>query len=149
LRRAIVRPSVRLRIIVAHEWEGVCIAVTEGFKHITVSPEPEEDVVIYAGLGARQAQDESAVEAKVAPDDVKIASDEVKAAPVAAEPPVEKSAPERTTQADARPSKTDDPDRMTPDELDAGPMPLKQRIVIAAVIICLIGAIAYYFAFMR
>ena len=35
------------------------------------------------------------------------------------------------------------------DDLDVGPMPLAQRIVIVAVVICLIGAIAYYLAFMR
>ena len=39
-------------------------------------------------------------------------------------------------------------DDLTLDDLKS-PMPLKQRIVIIAVVICLIGAIAYYLAFMR
>lgn len=126
----------------------------EGFKHITVSPEPEEDVVIHAGLGAQRFS-EGADEAQAEkPDEVKVpvesmpASEPTAAAKAAsAEPPASASrAPKSAPSAKAESS---DDDRLTREDLDAGPMPLAQRIVIAAVVVCLIGAIACYLLFMR
>ena len=36
----------------------------------------------------------------------------------------------------------------TLEDLDVGPMSLTQKVVIAAVVVCLIGAVAYYMLFM-
>ena len=138
------------------------MAMGEGFKHITVSPEPEEDVVIHAGLGAKRIAEKpdeaKALEVAAAVDAVP----EEPAVPIASAPvsePAPEPAPELaavpasvpvpTSEAPAKKAVPTDGDRLTREDLDAGPMPLTQRIVIAAVVVCLIGAIVAYLVFMR
>lgn len=119
------------------------MAENEGFKHITVTAADDEDVVIMAGasegLAPAEAEGEPAFEgaSAVEPAD-KPASD------FAVEPkPEHKSAPksEAKSKGDYR--------ETTLEDLQGQSMPLAQRIVIIAAIICIIGAVIYYFAFMR
>ncbi len=129
--------------------------MTNEFKHITVTPEPEEDVVIYAGLGAAHSEmaaaetqgissDEEVAEVFDAASEIHdAAQDAVADAPAASTEGVPGSV---SVSSNAAPDTYDDD--LTLDDLKS-PMPLKQRIVIIAVVICLIGAIVYCLAFMR
>ena len=171
------------------------------FKHITVSAEPDEDVVIHAGLPASdgreadrfqsgtvqndsvdgmgsQPADESEEPKGEAPRMVKEPKGETHQKEPFGESPqmaqmVETgdggpsgSAVEMPCDgAGAKePGGTEAGDcgarKTAPAEADSGfgdltledlkaPMPLKQRVVIVAAVICLIGAIVYCLAFMR
>jgi len=107
--------------------------MTNEFKHITVTPEPEEDIVIYAGLGAAHGETAAA-------ETQGISSDGEVAEVFDAASEIHDAAQDAATDAYD--------DDLTLDDLKS-PMPLKQRIVIIAVVICLIGAIVYCLAFMR
>jgi len=136
------------------------------FKHITVTPEAEEDVVIYAGLGAAHSET-AAAETKgisfdgavaevfdAATDIHDAAKDAAPDAPAASANAATESAAadERGVPGSASVGTKGVPDTydddLTLDDLKS-PMPLKQRFVIIAVVSCLIGAIVYCLAFMR
>ena len=126
---------------------------TAGFKHITVTPAEEEDEVIRAGL-PETPEDAPETEAQVEPEDALLEPEaqvepadapEEEGAPAIEEPAV-KPQPERVR---ARAKKADDYHETTLEDLESGPMPMAQKIVIIAAVICIIGALAYYFAFMR
>lgn len=147
--------------------------MSDGFQHITVTPEPEEDTVIYAGLRAAHDrsvadgdQDVAAGERALEGRDSALAdaadvvgvADAVDAGEVDVDAAVEVAETDiavETAEVDAAGADTaetdaasDAEDDLTLEDLES-PMPLKQRIVIIAVVICLIGAIAYCLAFMR
>lgn len=142
--------------------------MVDKFKHITVSPEPEEDVVIYAGLGKARSDDVS----EDVPDDIVGASSDDVLADARSDTPngfaedaayadveaARTTTAEREDVSDALRAATGsgsaasaerDPDELTLEDLKSSRMPLTQRIVIVAVVVCLIGAIVYYMAFMR
>ena len=105
----------------------------DGFKRIVVTP-PEEDEVIVAGaVEAPDAAPNPAPDA--APDD---ASDP---APLPASAPASR----RPQPASAEEGYHE----TTLEDLEGTKMPLAQRIVIVAAIICIIGALIYYFVAMR
>ena len=97
------------------------MAQGEGFKHITVTAADDDDVVIVAGAVEAPAQN---------------AGDE----PAAEEP--------KPSGSKKDSSKKDSYHEATLEDLKQEPMPA-QRVVIIAAIVCIIGALIYYFAFMR
>lgn len=164
------------------------MAQPDGFMHITVTPEQDDDVVIRAGADALRP-----IEAPVNGDAASAAVEQVPAAVAAAERETASSSPngkaedmqgstgavppdgasktqassaagEADPAADAKEAKPargkaekraartrakDDGYRETTlEDLDVGPMSLTQKVVIAAVVVCLIGAVAYYMLFM-
>ena len=98
------------------------------YKHITVTA-ADEDVVIHAG----------------------VARAEPEPAPAPAPEPVAASEPEPvpSTQPSGRAEKDDAYRETTIEDLETEPMPAAQRIVIIAAVLCIIGALVYYFVFMR
>lgn len=125
------------------------------FKHITVTPEPEEDIVIFAGLGAARSEAASAETQGIPSDEMASgafdAATEVCGTTRDDAPDCAATGTGAASESDAAgtgdvPDAYDDD--LTLDDLKS-PMPLKQRIVIIAVVICLIGAIVYCLAFMR
>lgn len=110
------------------------MAQSEGFKHITVTASEDEDVVILAGAASGESAEEvvSAKPAAAQPE----APDEKKAAPSA------KSAPKPVR-------KRNDYREATLDDLKPAPMPVAQRIVIIAAVICIIGAVIYCLTLIR
>ena len=129
------------------------MAQLEGFKHITVTAAGDEDVVIHAGMAEEPAP--------VSASDSAVASGGV----VGAQPPAPAaeggtSQPEDALKVDdprpasqPRPKPKSRPQdayrETTLEDLQGQPMPLVQRIVIVAAIICIIGAVIYCVAFMR
>ena len=108
------------------------MAQGEGFKHITVTAADDDDVVIVAGAVEAPAQN-----AGDAP---------------AAEEPEPSGSKKDSFKKDS--SKKDSPKKdayreTTLEDLKQEPMPFAQRVVIIAAIVCIIGALIYYFAFMR
>ena len=124
------------------------MAQGEGFKFITVTAPEEDDVVIVAGAVGEHGQPETpeptpAPEPELAPES---ASEPVlEPAPAPAPAPAPTSKP----KSRSKPTRSDDYRETTLEDLEQGPMPLAQRIVIIAAIVCIIGAVIYYFAFMR
>ena len=116
-----------------------------GFKHITVTASEDEDVVIRAGLGADEAEgdarDGEAVAVENAADD-----EEAGIAGETAAESEERNGGSTASKA-AEEAKAYRPTTM--DDLDSGPMPAAQKAVIIAAVVCIIGALVYYFAFMR
>lgn len=138
-----------------------------GFKHISVTAAEEDDFVIQAGVVKDDKPVEQAVEPSVetAPETPFENAFQLSDAPEPDLPVGEKpaaangaeAAPARETAA-ASPAKpgqrrTAGKDggyrEPTLEDLDVGEMPLAQRIVIIAAIVCIIGAVIYYFVFMR
>lgn len=131
------------------------------FKHITVTPAEEEDEVIRAGLAS--APEDAALDVPVGPEGGE-ASEGV--APVSQAAPDRGDAPEETSVPPAdepvkkaetdksaiernRAKKADSYHETTLDDLKPEPMPMTQKIVIIAAVVCIIGALVFYFAFMR
>lgn len=107
------------------------MAEVSGFKHISVSTDSDDDVVIWAGTDAEGASLE-------VPDSVQFNQ---------ASQPAQVPAPvERTAQPAAK-------DRgyreTTLDDLKSEPMSKTQKIIIACAIAAVAAAVAYYFVFMR
>ena len=130
------------------------MAQGEGFKHITVTAAEEEDVVIMAGL-----QDAAVPEGdEIAPEPAPEAAPEPVAAPETAPNPAPEPAvvpnpapePDPARQPQRKPAAgKGEYHETTLEDLQGQSMPLAQRIVIIAAIICIIGAVIYCVAFMR
>ena len=123
------------------------------FKHITVTPADDDDIVINAGVvepsetvsyGLDEDLDSTQAESSLA---------EKSDAPSAESG--EKPAEANAASAAARKArgegakKKDDYHEATLEDLQGEPMSLTQRIVIIAAVVCIIGALAYYFLFLR
>ena len=135
------------------------------FKHITVTAAEEEDVIIHAGLAPSDAvkTESSAPESLAAEDSAgeTSMSEELAVQGTASEDPTTNNmttesapaidAPSKKVPAETRTHKVrDDGYRPTTlEDLQGKPMPTVQKAVIIAAIICIIGAIVYYIAFMR
>ena len=96
-----------------------------GFKHIAVTAAEEDDFVIRAGVS-----DQHEPEPEPEPEEQEEAESADSAEMVVDE-------------------KTDTYHETTLEDLNSTQMPLAQKIVIAAAIVCIIGAVIYYFAFLR
>ena len=137
------------------------------FKHITVNA-ADEDEVIVAGLveppengpGERPARQEQFESEGFAADgaDTADAEDGVAGGDAVSREHADRrqsaqAAPEKRQDAGQRSAKAPkraDPYRETTlEDLQSQPMPLAQRVVIIAALICIIGAIVYYFVAMR
>ena len=90
-------------------------------KHITVTPAEDDEVIVVGAEPARETTREPAYETTRETTDGK---------------------PER------RP-KPDEYHETTLEDLQSTSMPLAQKIVIIAAVICIIGALVYYFLLMR
>lgn len=107
------------------------MAEASGFKHISVSADSDDDVVIRAGTGAEGASLE-------VPDSVQFNQ---------ASQPAQASAPvERTAQPAAKDLGYRE---TTLDDLKSEPMSKTQKIIIACAIAAVVAAVVYYFVFMR
>ena len=111
--------------------KGAVVAEVSGFKHISVSADSDDDVVIWAGTDAEGASLE-------VPDSAQLNQ---------ASQPAQAPAPvERTAQPAAK-------DRgyreTTLDDLKSEPMSKTQKIIIACAIAAVAAAVVYYFVFMR
>ena len=134
------------------------------FKHITVSAAEDDDVVVWAG--EKRVQDEphdNRAPSGIAPDDAE--SDLVGSrVPESAESEPKDPAPAEDFQTDQetpesaaalnrpsqRPQKKagDGYQATTLEDLERQPMSATQRAVIIAAVVCIIGAIVYYFVAM-
>ena len=115
-----------------------------GFKHIAVTAAEEDDFVIRAGVSDQhepEPEPEEQEETESA-DSAEIVVDEKTEPEVESKP---KPAPARKPAA----KKKDAYHETTLEDLNSTQMPLAQKIVIAAAIVCIIGAVIYYFAFLR
>ena len=122
------------------------------FKHITVTPAEDDDIVINAGVakpsGAASSDfGEEPVSAEAAsgvPERVDAPLPESPEEPPKADAA---AAPIRKTQSEDAKGK-DDYREATLEDLQGEPMSLTQKIVIIAAVVCIIGALAYYFLFL-
>ena len=103
--------------------------------HITVTP-AEDDEVIVAG---EEVEPERATEPEALPEPESAPEPEREPAPAP------KSAPEPAPRSSRRSAYRE----TTLEDLEPGKMPTAQRIVIIAAIVCIIGALVYYFMAMR
>ena len=115
-----------------------------GFKHIAVTAAEEDDFVIRAGV-SEQPGTESESEELEEVEPVDSSEVEVDEKPEPEVEPEPKPAPARKPAA----KKKDTYHETTLEDLNSTQMPLAQKIVIAAAIVCIIGAVIYYFAFLR
>ena len=116
------------------------------FKHITVTAAAEEDVVIMAGIGPDEAagetsshpatEDESDSASATRFPDSPSSSDDVAENELQKRPPAHRPAQDEYREP-------------TLEDLESSPMPIAQKIVIIAAVICIIGALVYCVAFMR
>ena len=96
--------------------------------HITVNP-ADEDEVIGAGVGSRQAE-ELPVQARGAAQ-------------------MEELQPRNSKPKEVKRSQEDGYRETTLEDLESSGMPFAQRVVIVAAVVCIIGALIYYFVAMR
>lgn len=133
------------------------MAQSEGFKHITVTPPDDDDVVILAGAASDEPQ---AVQPANGPLGDGVGRDGEKrpgeiphmdAASDAAEQPRQSERPpqrDRQGQRQQQRQRKDAYRETTLEDLQSTRMPLAQKIVIIAAVVCIIGAIVYYVATM-
>ena len=149
--------------------KGAVVAEVSGFKHISVSADSDDDVVIWAGAGTegasaeapdraqfiKQASAEACDSARVfnaADAGAERTSAEVRdnarnnEAPDSAKPAPAPTPVKRTTQSGV---KDQDYRETTLDDLKSEPMSKTQKIIIACAIAAVAAAVVYYFVFMR
>ena len=146
------------------------VAEIGGFKHISVSSDDEDDIVIRAGVAATSDEDsaiEEPVTAAAAPaisdnsqpamphskvssslsDSQAVAESHPQSEGAAASSTVRGNQPKPVESAKA--PKREGYRETTLEDLSSQPMPKVQKIVIACAVVAVIAAVAYYFAFMR
>mgnify|MGYP007077599254 FL=1 len=107
------------------------MAEVSGFKHISVSADSDDDVVIWAGTDAEGASLE-------VPDSVQFNQ---ASQPAQAPAPVERTAQPVAKDLGYR--------ETTLDDLKSEPMSKTQKIIIACAIAAVAAAVVYYFVFMH
>ena len=131
----------------------------EGFRHISVTPPDDDDFVINAGIVKGPASipqvdgaDKGASESDVAgPRDLTLdsensGSDALDDGRLADEPAVESDDSKKVEQAvKRRGAEGEEFQETTLQDLRGEPMPFTQKVVIIAAVVCIIGALAYYF----
>lgn len=119
------------------------MAEVSGFKHISVSADSDDDVVIWAGTDAEGASlevpDSVQIQNVGAEPALKESNDSAKPAPAPA--PVERTAQPGVEERGYR--------ETTLDDLKSEPMSKTQKIIIACAIAAVAAAVVYYFVFMR
>ena len=120
-----------------------------GFKHISVSADSDDDVVIWAGTDAEGASLE-------VPDSVQIQNAGVEGASLEVPDSVQFNQASQPAQAPAPVERTAQPAakdlgyrETTLDDLKSEPMSKTQKIIIACAIAAVAAAVVYYFVFMR
>ena len=131
------------------------------FKHISVTAAEEDDVIISAGIVPRSEGSASASYDAPSPEPEPVQD------PEEAEPEEEAGRPDPAPEkAEASPGDASDHSargahdgsrqaaqdgyrEATLEDLRGEPMPLTQKVVIIAALVCIIGALAYYFLFLR
>ena len=121
------------------------------FKHIAVTAAEEDDFVIRAGVvdrtdDALPVEPDAALEPQSEPTPESVSEPEP--TPEPQPEPARKAA--QASPARKPSAKKDDGYRETTlEDLESTKMPLAQKVVIAAAIVCIIGAVIYYLAFLR
>ena len=119
-----------------------------GFKHIAVTAAEEDDFVIRAGV-----PEQPATVPEPEPEDLeKLEPVDPSEVEVDEEPePKPEVEPEPTPVPARKPGakRKDTYHETTLEDLNSTQMPLAQKIVIAAAVVCIIGAIVYYLLFLR
>ena len=125
------------------------MAEVSGFKHISVSADSDDDVVIWAGTDAEGASLE-------VPDSVQIQNAGVEGASLEVPDSVQFNQASQPAQAPAPVERTAQPAakdlgyrETTLDDLKSEPMSKTQKIIIACAIAAVAAAVVYYFVFMR
>lgn len=127
------------------------MAEVSGFKHISVSADSDDDVVIWAGTDAEGASLE-------VPDSVQIQNASAESASLEVPDSVQFNQASQPAQAPApmpakRTAKSCVEDlgyrETTLDDLKSEPMSKTQKIIIACAIAAVAAAVVYYFVFMR
>ena len=120
-----------------------------GFKHISVSTDSDDDVVIWAGTDAEGASLE-------VPDSVQIQNASAEGASLEVPDSVQFNQVSQPAQAPAPVERTAQPAakdlgyrETTLDDLKSEPMSKTQKIIIACAIAAVAAAVVYYFVFMR
>jgi len=109
---------------------------------ITVTP-ASEDEVIYAGVqSGSQTGSEAADEVTAPAAAVPAADGRTASGPASLKAPKRQAASSKAREKDAY-------REPTLEDLEPTPMPIAQRIVIVAAVVCIIGALVYYFVAMR
>lgn len=138
------------------------MAEVSGFKHISVSADSDDDVVICAGASTERTSVEVRDSAQInqgasseAPDSaqfIKPASAEVlDSAQIKEAPDSAKPAPAPTPVKSTAQSGVKDQGyrETTLDDLKSEPMSKTQKVIIACAIAAVAAAVVYYFVFMR
>lgn len=121
----------------------------EGFKHITVTAADEDDVIIVAGAPEAVPEEPVAVpEPKPVPEPEPEPAPEPEK-PKPAEDVARKASQDAKRKAAQKPKLEGGYRETTLEDLQGKPMPLIQKIIIVAAIVCIIGAVIYCVAFMR
>lgn len=128
--------------------EGAVVAEVSGFKHISVSTDSDDDVVICAGADAERTSSEvrdsvqfiKSASSEV-PDSAQINEVPDSAKPAPAPAPVKRTAQSGVKDQGYR--------ETTLDDLKSEPMSKTQKIIIACAIAAVAAAVVYYFVFMR
>ena len=125
------------------------MAEVSGFKHISVSADSDDDVVIWAGTDAEGASLE-------VPDSVQIQNAGAEGASLEVPDSVQINQASQPAQAPAPVERTAQPAakdlgyrETTLDDLKSEPMSKTQKIIIACAIAAVAAAVVYYFVFMR
>ena len=125
------------------------MAEVSGFKHISVSADSDDDVVIWAGTDAEGASLE-------VPDSVQIQNACAEGASLEVPDSVQFNQASQPAQAPAPVERTAQPAakdlgyrETTLDDLKSEPMSKTQKIIIACAIAAVAAAVVYYFVFMR
>lgn len=125
------------------------MAEVSGFKHISVSADSDDDVVIWAGTDAEGASLE-------VPDSVQIQNACAEGASLEVPASVQFNQASQPAQASAPVERTAQPGvedlgyrETTLDDLKSEPMSKTQKIIIACAVAAVAAAVVYYFVFMR
>ena len=125
------------------------MAEVSGFKHISVSADSDDDVVIWAGTDAEGASLE-------VPDSVQIQNACAEGASLEVLDSVQFNQASQPAQAPAPVERTAQPvakdlgyRETTLDDLKSEPMSKTQKIIIACAIAAVAAAVVYYFVFMH
>ena len=125
------------------------MAEVSGFKHISVSADSDDDVVIWAGTDAEGASLE-------VPDSVQIQNACAEGASLEVPDSVQFNQASQPAQAPAPVERTAQPvakdlgyRETTLDDLKSEPMSKIQKIIIACAIAAVAAAVVYYFVFMH
>lgn len=131
----------------------------EGFRHISVTPPDDDDFVINAGIVRDSAFDSQVDEADMGasdgttaePQGTSMRSDENEGGALGdggrADGPAAESAESKKAEQAAKRRGADGGEfqETTLQDLQGEPMPFTQKVVIIAAVVCIIGALAYYF----